>query len=83
MPLSVGQVSRWVASSICRGVASSEAESACSPRVGPLPLSEAEVRCVVEGLGGEDSSEVEVTLRVRGGPRMGHTAELGRGLSED
>ena len=41
-------------------------------------------RCgAVEGLGGEASSEAEIAQRVRGGPRMGRTAELGRGLSED
>ena len=83
MLLSDGPVSRWVASSICRGVASSEAELACLPRVGPLPLSEAEFACLprvgplpsseaemwcdVEGLGGEVSSEVEIAQRVRGG----------------
>ena len=39
--------------------------------------------CAVEGLGGAASSEEEIALRVRGVPRMGHTAELGRGLSED
>ena len=83
MPLSVGQVSGWVASSICRGVASSEAEMACLPRVGPLPSSEEERWCTVEGLGGEVSSEAEIAPRVRGGPRMGRTAELGHRLSED
>ena len=67
MPLSVGRVSRWVASSICQGVASSEAEMACLPRVGPLPSSEAEMWRVVEGLGGEVSSEAEMAPRVRGG----------------
>ena len=41
------------------------------------------MRCAVEGLDGEASSEVEVALRVRGGPRMGYTTELGRRLSED
>ena len=56
---------------------------ACLPRVGPLPSSEAEVWCAVDGLGGEVSSEAEIALRVRGGPRLGRTAELGRGLSED
>ena len=60
-----------------------EAEFACSPRVGPLPSSEAEMRFAVEGLGGEASSEAEIVLRVRGVPRIGRTAELGRGLSED
>ena len=54
---------------------------ACLPRVGPLPSSEAEVWCAVDGLGGEVSSEAEIALRVRGGPRMGRTAELGRGPS--
>jgi len=39
--------------------------------------------CAVEGLGGEASSEAEIALRVRGGPRMGRTAELGHRLSED
>ena len=39
--------------------------------------------CAVEGLGGEASSEAEITLRVRGGPQMGRTAKLGRRLSED
>ena len=38
--------------------------------------------CAVEGLGGEASSEAEIALRVRGGPRMGCTAELGCRLSE-
>jgi len=52
------------------------------PRVGPLPSSEAETWCIAGGLCGEVSSEVEVVLRVRGGPRMGRTSELGRGLSE-
>ena len=60
-----------------------EAELACSPRVGPLPSSKAEMWCAVEGLGGEASSEAEIALRVRGVPRMGCTAKLGRGLSED
>ena len=94
MPLSVRQVGRWIASSICRGVASSEvelachprvgplpsskAEFACLPRVGPLPSSEAEMWCAVEGLGGEASSEAEIAPWVRGGPRMGRTMELGR-----
>ena len=41
------------------------------------------MRCAVEGLDGEASSEAEIALRVRGVPRMGHTAELGRGLIED
>ena len=41
------------------------------------------MRCAVEGLDGEASSEVEVALRVRGGPRMDRTVELGRRLSED
>ena len=67
MPLSDGQVSRWVTSSVSRGVASSEAE----------------VRCAVEGLGGEASSEAEVAPRVRGRTRMGRTAEVGRRPSED
>jgi hypothetical protein len=49
MLLSDGRVSRWVASSICRGEASGETELACSPRVGPLPLSEAEVVPLVRG----------------------------------
>ena len=62
---------------------SAEAELACSPRVGPLPSSKAEMWCAVEGLGGEASSEAEIALRVRGVPRMGCTAKLGRGLSED
>ena len=83
MPLSVGRVSRWVASSLCQGVASSEAELACSPRVGILPSSEAEMWCAVEGLGGEASSEAEIAPRARGGPQMGRTTELGRRLSED
>ena len=48
-------------------VASSEAELACFPRVGPLPSSEAESQCAVEGLGGEVSSEAEMAPRVRGG----------------
>ena len=60
-----------------------EAELACSPRLGPLPSSEAEMWCAIEGLGGEASSEAEIALRVRGVPRMGCTEELGRGLSED
>ena len=38
------------------------------------------MRCAVEGLGGEASSEAEIAPR---GPRMGRTAELGRRLSED
>ena len=41
------------------------------------------MRCAVEGLGGEASSEAEIAPRVRGGPRMGRTAELGRGPSDD
>jgi hypothetical protein len=61
MHLSVGWVSRWVASSICRGVASSEAE----------------MRCAVEGLDGEASSEAEIALRVRGEFRIGRTVEVG------
>ena len=48
-----------------------------------MASSEAEVRCVVEGLGGEASSEAEVAPRVRGRPRMGHTTKVGRRLSED
>ena len=91
MLLSDGWVSRWVASSICRGVASSEAEFPPSrgpaegsvegvsseaelayfPRVGPLPSSEAEMRCTAGGLGREASSEAEIVPRVRGEPRMG------------
>ena len=55
---------------------------ACLPRVGPLPSSAAEMWCAVEGLGGEASSEAEIALRVRWGPRMGRTAELGHMLSE-
>ena len=39
--------------------------------------------CAAGGLGGEVSSEAEIVLRVRGGPRMGRTAELGRGPSAD
>ena len=38
-----------------------------SPRVGSLSSSEAEARVVVEGFGGEPSSEAEITPRVRGG----------------
>ena len=34
------------------------------------------------GLGVEASSEAEIVLQVRGEPRMGRTAELGRMLSE-
>ncbi|KAG2538485.1 hypothetical protein PVAP13_9NG400814 [Panicum virgatum] len=45
--------------------------------------SEAEVWYAVEGLGGEASSEAEIAPRVRGGPRMGRTTELGRRLAED
>ena len=56
---------------------------ACLPRVGPLPSSEAEVWCAVDGLGGEVSSEAEIVLWVRGGPRMGRTAELGHGPCTD
>ena len=56
---------------------------ACLPRVGPLPSSEAEMWRVVKGLGGEVSSEAEIALRVRGGPRMGPTAKPGHKLSED
>ena len=87
MLLSDGRVSRWVASSICRGVASSEAkflpsrgpaegsvegisneaESAYFPRVGPLPSSEAELRCAAGGLSREVLSEPEIALRVWGG----------------
>ena len=84
MLLSDVPVSRWVASSICRGVASSEAELAylprvgllpsseaefaCLPRLGPLPSSEAKMWCDVEGLGGEASSEAEIAPWVRGWP---------------
>ena len=61
-------VRRWVssrvASSIYRGVASSEAELAYFLRVGPLPSSEAEMRRTAGGLGGEASSEAEIVLRV-------------------
>jgi len=32
-----------------------------------LPSSEAEIRSVIEGLGGETSSEAEIAPRVRGG----------------
>ena len=67
MPPSDGQVSRWVTSSVRRGVASGEAELDCLPRVGPLPSSEAEMWCAVEGLDGEASSEAEIAPRVRGG----------------
>ena len=49
--------------------------------VGPLPSSEAELGCAVEGLGGEASSEAEIAMWIRGGPWMGRTAELGRSLS--
>ena len=72
--------SRGPAEGPAEGV-SNEAELACFPRVGFLPSSEAEMWCAVEGLGGEASSEAEIALRVRGGPRMGRTAELGRGPS--
>ena len=41
------------------------------------------MRCAVEGLGGEASSEAEIALRVSGGPRMGRTAELGCGPCTD
>ena len=51
---------RRIANSVCRGVASSEAEFS-------LPSSEPELRCAVEGLDGEASSEVEVAPRVREG----------------
>ena len=58
-------------------------ELACSLRVGPLPSSEAEMQRTAGGLGVEASSEAEIVLQVRGEPRMGRTAELGRRLSED
>ena len=48
-----------------------------------LPSSEAEMECAAGGLGREASSEEEVVSRVRGGPQMGRTTELGRMLSED
>ena len=62
--------------------ASSEAELSYFRGVGPLPSSEAETWCIAGGLCGEASSEAEVVPRVRGGPRMGRTVELGSGLSE-
>ena len=37
--------------------------------------------CAIGGLDGEASSEAEFVPRVRGGPRMGRTVELGRGPS--
>ena len=58
-------------------------ELACSLRVGPLPSSEAEMWCAVEGLGGEASSEAEIASAGLRGPRMGRTTELGYRLSED
>ena len=62
-------VSRRIANSVCRGVASSEAELAYSPegRSTTLERGGAAVRGVVEGLGRETSSEAEIALRVRGG----------------
>ena len=53
MPSSDGQVSERITNSVRRGVASSEAE--------------AEVKRVVEGLGGEASSEVEIAPQAREG----------------
>ena len=47
----------------------------------PLPSSEAEMECAAGGLGGEASSEVEIAPRVARGPRLGRTAEAGRGPS--
>jgi hypothetical protein len=46
-------------------------------------LSEVERWCAIEGLGGEASSEAEIAPRVRGGPRMGRTTELGHGPCTD
>ena len=93
MPLSDGRVSRWVASSNCRGAASSEAEFplsrgpvegsaeaelACSPRVSPLPSSEVEMHRTAGGL--ERGGDHSTGWR---GPRMGRTVELSREPSVD
>ena len=74
MPPYGGRVSRWVTSPFYRGVASNETElirspegRSAPPRVGPLPSSEAEARCAIEGSGGGASSEAEIAPRVRGG----------------
>jgi len=72
-------------------VASSEAEFPLEPRprgglgsrVGLLPSSEAVMERVAGGLGGVASSEAEMVPRVRVRPRMGRTAELGRGPCTD
>ena len=74
--------SRGPAEGSAEGV-SDEAELACLPRVGRLPLSEAEMWRLAGGLGGEASSEAEIAPRVRKGPRMGRTTKLGHGPSAD
>ena len=51
---------------LCRKTASSKAEMSHRSRVDPLPSSEAEVCCVIEGHEREPSSEVENELPARG-----------------
>ena len=76
-------MSKWIASSVYRGLASSEAELVCSPEGKSATLERGgdAVRCRGsrrEGL--ERNGDRSAGLR---GPWMGHTAELGRRLSED
>ena len=51
---------------LCQETASSEAEMSHRSRVDPLPSSEADVRCVIEGPEREPSSEAENELPARG-----------------
>jgi hypothetical protein len=76
-------VSKWIASSVCRGLASSEAELVRSPEGKSATLERGgdAVRCRGSRRGGlERSGDHSTGLR---GPRMGRTVELGRRLSED
>ena len=76
-------MSKWIASSVCRGLASSKAELVRSPEGKSATLERGgdAVRCRGSRRGGlERSGDCSAGL---GGPRMGRTAELGRRLSEN
>ena len=76
-------MSEWIASSVYRGLASSEAELVRSPEGKSAALKRGgdAVHCRGSRRGGlEQSGDRSAGLR---GPRMGRTAELGRRLSED
>ena len=79
MPLSDGQVSSWVASSVCRGLASSKAELVRSPegRSATLERGGDAVRYRGARRGGlERGGDYSVGSR---GARMGRSIELGCG----